>query len=242
MSQSADCNEEWSHFTSGWLELAKTLRHLTLYSDIPTGWFPKVNFCGVHFAQLVSLALGQFVFSDDRHFNWIFDHAETLQELYFDHCSTLYQSGASQERIHWLDEQGYPKIGDEDEFWDHSYSTRPRPGEKHILTLESYAVRWSDAFEPFSKTFTRLRTFRFGTSSQWNFDTPKMRDDGRLGHPIMLWEAEREYDVHWKDASEDVLDEQVCTAEELAQFEEYPQCTGKDESTLKELLGKLGAR
>ncbi|OAG01549.1 uncharacterized protein CC84DRAFT_1262603 [Paraphaeosphaeria sporulosa] len=258
--KSTDCHEQWSHFTSGWLEPAKTLRHLTLYSDIPTGWFPKVDFCNVHFAQLQSLALGQFVFCDDRHFKWIVDHSETLQELYFDHCSIIYQSGASLGRNQWLDEQGYPKIGGEDEFWAHDYSILPRPDEEHVLTLESYAVRWSDAFELFSKTLTRLRTFRFGTSSQWNFDTPNRHDDGCPGHPIMPWEAERdlktelfeerylvyndwgeEYIVRWKDASEDVvLNEQVWTAEELARFEEYPQCTGKDESTLKELLGNLG--
>ncbi|KAF2442926.1 hypothetical protein P171DRAFT_474243 [Karstenula rhodostoma CBS 690.94] len=252
-----DCHEEWASFPSGWLEPAKNLRHLTLYSDLPTGWFPKVDLCSVHFAQLESLALGQFVFSDDRHFKWIVDHSATLQELYFDHCSILYQSGASQERNRWLDDEGYPKINLDDSV--HGYSSLPGNGEEHILTLESYTIRWSDAFALFSRSLTSLRTFHFGTSSQWQFRTPNRRDDASAGHPIMPWEGERDlknelfkerylvyndwdedYNVHWEGSYEDVLDKKFWTDEELARFEKYPQCTDKDEGALKELLGKLG--
>lgn len=187
------------------------------------------------------------------------DHAETLQELYFDHCSILYQSGARLKREQWLDKHGYPKIGGENESWNFGYSTLPQPGEDHILTLESYPIRWYDAFDLFRKHLTHLRTFRFGTSLQWKFDTPNRRDDSGAGHPIMPWEAERdlknqlfeeryivyndfgdEYLVHWALADEEVLDKAIWTTEELARFEKHPECAEEDEAALRNLLAKLG--
>ncbi|KAL1592368.1 hypothetical protein SLS60_011447 [Paraconiothyrium brasiliense] len=155
-------------------------------------WFPKVDFRGVLFAQLETLALGQIMFSDDHHFKWIIDHATTLQEIYFDHCSVLYQSGASQELDDWLDDEGYPKIGRQGEHWGHGYSELPEDDAEKVLIFESYAFRWLEAFTLFSASLPRLRIFRFGTSSQWKFDQPNRRDDGEPGHPIMPWEGERD--------------------------------------------------
>jgi hypothetical protein len=221
-----------------------------------------VDFRNVHFAHLETLALGQFVFSDDRHFEWIAAHAETLQELYLDHCSILYQGGASLPRDFWLDDEGYPTMDPDEAAW--GTSSMPSPSGHHYLTLESYAIRWYDAFALFSRSLTHLRVFRFGSSSQWNFKTLNRRDDFVAGHPIMPWEGERDlknelfrerylvyddwcekYDTHWKDSEDDstwepILDQDVWSKEELSRFEEYPQCTENDERALAELLGKLG--
>lgn len=250
--QVTDCHEQWAAFPSFWLSPASNLRHLTIYSDIPVGWFPKVDLRSVHFTQLETLSLGHFVFSHDHQIDWILGHASTLQELYLDQCSILYQHGFGKRRNECVDGEGYP-------------ATKPPvyslDYDKASLYLGSYATRWCDVFSLFSTSLHRLRTFRFGTSSQWDFDTENRYDDAGPGMPVMPWEGERDLEQQlfekrylvWDDWSNEYVScwrdgsaEQDCLLATLGdddarRFEEYPTCTSEDERQLRELLKKLGS-
>ncbi|KAF1980235.1 hypothetical protein BU23DRAFT_4966 [Bimuria novae-zelandiae CBS 107.79] len=222
---------------------------------IPTSMldgFLNLIYASVHFAQLKTLALGQFIFSHDHQFEWIISHAETLQELYLDHCSILYQYGAGQRRDEWLDKEGYP-------------ITDPNPGisgqGNQILTFGSYATRWHDIFGLFSVSLSHLHTFRFGTSPQWKFDVSSRYDDGSSGMPVIPWKAEcdltyelfqeryvmwsdwsGDYFSHWKFFTNDVDEQRYLQLgeEPYKQLEQYPACTLEDERALRAFLKKLG--
>lgn len=245
-----ECHREWASFPSTWLAPASNLRHLTIYSDYPVGFFPKLDLRQVHFAYLESLALGQVIFCNDRLFDWITDHAATLKELYLDHCSLLYQFGGSREE-EWIDAEGYPTVG---------YSSMDYYKERKLLQLRSYEKRWHDVFDVFSTSLHHLRAFRFGTSKKWKFDTNNRYDDGDPGMPIMPWEAETDlqnelfedrymifsdyddkYIARWKDSyEEEVTDPDNWDAEDLKRFEEYPRCKDEDERALRDLMIKMG--
>ena len=230
-------------------------RHLTLYSDVPVGWFPKLDLRCVHFARLETLALGQFIFSNELPFEWITSHSETLRELYLDHCSILYQYGAGRHRDEWLDDEGYP-------------ITDPTPGysflgdcpDDNIVSFGSYSKRWHEVFNHFSSALGRLCTFRFGTSARWKFDVVNRYDDASPGMPVVPWEVERdllngifseryliwddfnsEYFTRWADQGEEkVKHSKYWDERDLERFEEYPECTADDMSALHEFVKKIG--
>ena len=232
------------------------LRHLTLYSDIRVGWYPKLDLRSVHFAQLETLALGQFVFSNDLPFEWIMKHSETLQELYLDHCSILYQSGAGYLQHEWLDEEGYQIAEPITPRYSH---LQDQPSDQK-LSFGTYTKRWHEIFNHFSTTLIRLHTFRFGSSVQWKFDVVNRYDDGSPGMPVMPWEGEKdleneifperyliwddfdtEYSTKWSEGREYATkDPKKWDERDYKRFEDYPECNDEDLSALREFVKKLG--
>jgi hypothetical protein len=243
----------------------QNLKHLTLYSDLPLGWFPKLDLRNVHFVNLESLALGQFVFQHERQFDWIISHQASLRAFYLDHCSILYQIGHSSDRKDWLDAEGYPTYegyynwpeshGPESSMYEDTNTTF-----EEALTFVSCPTRWHDVFDRFLHSLPKLHTFRFGSSEQWKWGTPNRRDDFSAGMPIMPWKAEttmknelfedrymvyddwgEDYYPRWGESDQDEIDFEN-DKEVLARIEEFPDCEEQDRRALDMLLRELKDR
>ncbi|KAL4863466.1 hypothetical protein BDV12DRAFT_206461 [Aspergillus spectabilis] len=68
-----------------------SLQHLTIYSSLYCGFYPKLDFRDIHFPRLKSLALRNYGFVHDSQLKWILSHAATLSELYLDDCAIIYE-------------------------------------------------------------------------------------------------------------------------------------------------------
>ncbi|OJJ06492.1 hypothetical protein ASPVEDRAFT_140900 [Aspergillus versicolor CBS 583.65] len=130
-----------------WLRPAMSnLRHLTLYSDLRWGFYPILDFTGIHFPQLETLALGHYAFADNSQLQWILSHAATLTELYLDDCSILYAMARE---------------------WDETETLLPHDrftyrNEEHRELWALYDGRWADYFRAFKHELPRLQHFRYG--------------------------------------------------------------------------------
>ncbi|KAF2870040.1 hypothetical protein BDV95DRAFT_608063 [Massariosphaeria phaeospora] len=268
-----DCLTCFQIFPTNWLKpTAQNLKHLTLYADLPFGFFPKLELRDIHFPQLRTLALGQYVISHDWQVDWIISHHATLYELYLDHCSILFQIGHSSKA--GLNEEGYfhddkksACTSTHDGLWQESvwYSLDPtddgwsqstKEEIYNAVTFASFGTRWHDVFDRFSRSLPRLRTFRFGSSDQWKFDTDNRFEDSEPGLPIMPWESEsyiknemfearylhyndwdEEYGVEWGEGEDSVIDFE--DKRWTAGMEEPPACEEEDEKALIALLRGL---
>jgi hypothetical protein len=253
--QLGDSRECFAHFPSTWLFPATQLRHLTLYSDLPFGYFPKLELRGLHLPHLQTLALSQYVISHDWQVDWILSHRATLRELYLDHCSILFQIGHSDPT--WLDEEGYPKHNkDCQSVYPGKYPHLNNEDIYNKVRLISYRTRWHNIFDRFAQSLPHLRVFRFGSSEQWNFDMENRFDDASPGLPIMPWESEvyikneifearylhyndwdEKYGVKWGAGEYDEI-----TFEDTrwtGGMEEPPACKEEDEKALRALLSKM---
>jgi hypothetical protein len=259
-----DPHSFWLGFPDRFLKPTQhTLKHLTLYSSLPVGWFPKLDLREVHLATLETLALGQFVFSHDSQLEWILSHQASLRELYLDHCSILRQRAFA---IHdWLDEDGFPRFNHPSLRYNDNYdgwgdSLDPEyddiQGVTRCMRIISYDSRWHQFFHRFAESLPHLREFRFGTSTGWDFNTesPYPHDGGGL--PLMPWEQETEitnqifqerylvyddwetdYSVNWN--LEDKQEESWKQQGWLARLNPPPQCDEEDNVALQTLLSKL---
>jgi hypothetical protein len=146
----------------------------------------------VHLPKLSSLTLGHHIIHDDRQVDWIISHQETLRELILDHCSILYQIGYN--IPDWLDDDGYPQRVDEWGGFGCSFDPNPYDPEEfgEMLLLRSNDLRWNTIFSRFASSLPHLYEFRFGSSSQWDFDTASFhfRAGATTNMPIMPWEDE----------------------------------------------------
>ncbi|KAL4908351.1 hypothetical protein BDW74DRAFT_166097 [Aspergillus multicolor] len=137
-----------------WLRPAlSNLQHLTLYSSIYIGFFPKCDFRDLHFPRLRSLALGNHTFIHDSQLQWILSHAATLRELYLDDCAIIHEAAieADKQESTLLDPS--------------SFSPHPHLPDTAVYT--SYTTRWADYFRAFKETLVNLRDFRFGHAPGW---------------------------------------------------------------------------
>ncbi|KAJ4353886.1 uncharacterized protein N0V89_005616 [Didymosphaeria variabile] len=256
----------WKTFPAQLLQPASdTLTTLVLYSDLPLGWFPKLDLRAVHLPKLSSLTLGHHVLHHDHQVNWIISHRDTLRELILDRCSVLYQIGCS---IHnWLDDDGYPR--NVDQFGEYGYSADPNdedPAEfERELLLKSNDVRWHTVFSRFASSLLNLREFRFGSSTEWDFNTTTRHfRAGAVTHmPIIPWEDEHniksglfeeryviwddwqnEYRSKWfeKDSRGRNKFGDGWQDEWLARLEDYPWCGKEDGDALQALLQAVEGR
>jgi hypothetical protein len=146
---------------------------LILYSDIPVGWFAKLDLRTVHFLNLRSLTLNQHIFHHQRQINWDASHA-TLQDLFLDRCSILYQIGHTVPNF--LDPEGYPTSM---ELCSTGYSSRvirylgsDHPADladsSNFSRLQQFnfiASCWYDIFPRFAEELPKSRTSKLGSSS-----------------------------------------------------------------------------
>lgn len=248
------------------LPASDTLTTLVLYSDIPLGWFPRLDLRAVHLPKLSSLTLGHHILHHDRQVDWIISHGDTLRELIFDRCAILYQIGCT--ILDWLDNDGYPRKEIEDQgSYGLSADLYDEDNEefKRTLSFKSNDLRWNSVFSRLASSLPHLHEFRFGASSQWDFDTTttQFRSGATTHMPIMPWEDEHnirsslfeeryviwddwqnEYRSKWMKKTQHGRDEfGVGWPDEwLARAEEYPQCEKEDEAALRALLETVKGR
>lgn len=240
----------------------QTLSKLVLYSDVPVGWFPKLDFRTIQFERLRSLTLGHHIFHHEHQFDWIISRGDSLQELNLDRCSILYQIGHSIRG--WLDEEGYP-TGDDSHgigFPDYGWSSDPvHYSEQETFTpfFVSLGVRWCDVFPRFAQELQQLRVFRFGSAEQWKFDTESRyaeRGGGTYQLPVMPWKDEQnivssiledrytiwddwqqQYRAKWRESDAPYAPDGLAWREEwTAGFEMFPDCEKEDSDALEKLL------
>ena len=198
-SQSANIHPFWHNYVDRFLQPSRhTISKLVLYSDVPVGWFPKLDLRPILLERLRSLTLGHHIFHHDHQFDWIISHGSTLEELNLDRCSILYQIGHCIED--WRDDEGYPigKITDTGEL-DYGYSLDPgffedNVDNDYVAYFHDFARRWHHVLPDFAANLPKLRTFRFGTSKQWNLNVESryagQRCLGSFSLPIMPWRDE----------------------------------------------------
>ncbi|KAF3048385.1 hypothetical protein E8E12_011751 [Didymella heteroderae] len=123
----------------------------------------------------------------------------------------------------------------------------------------SFDLRWHGVFQRFAQTLKKLRTFRFGESEQWDFDTlSQFAETDTPGYPlpIMPWKDEhnlipamvqhryviwddwdQQYRSQWKQKDEThYSEERVWRVDWAAMFEPPPDCQRDDEDALQVLL------
>ncbi|OAG05651.1 uncharacterized protein CC84DRAFT_1259051 [Paraphaeosphaeria sporulosa] len=257
----------WESFPALFLLPASTtLTALVLYSDIPLGWFPKLDLRAVHLPNLASLTLGHHILHHNHQVDWIVSHGETLRELIFDRCSILYQIGCN--TLGWLDDDGYPKNDPTTDFDGWGWSADPEDdGDEEFgrnLLFKSNDLRWGTVFSRLASSLPRLHEFRFGTSSQWDFDTTTVhfRSGATTHMPIMPWEDEHNLNnslfeeryVIWDDWQNEYRSKWMKTLHGRDEFgvdwrdewlelaEEYPQCERDDLEALQALLETIKGR
>jgi hypothetical protein len=193
-SQSANIHPFWHNYVDRFLQPSQhTLSKLVLYSDVPVGWFPKLDLRPIHLGRLRSLTLGQRIFHKDHQFDWILSHGSTLEELNLDRCSILYQIGHCIED--WRDDDGYP-IGKDTDSGGLEYGWSIDPGfrDGNDFYFSNRGRRWHKVFPDFAVNLPKLRTFRFGSSKQWNLDVESRYAGqsaiGTFSLPIMPWRDE----------------------------------------------------
>lgn len=240
--------------------MQQNLKRLVLYSSMRIGFFPKADFRSTHFPQLESLTLGFFTFCRDWQFDWIIGHADTIKEIYLDHCSILRQVCYSIRN--WLDEDGFPGRDSLPQRLRGEYITPPIPGEDDDVELyvtPSYATRWHHIFIRFAEEMKKLQIFKFGISKQWKFGTRALCLDGCAEtYPIMPWRAEGDiknqmYDesylvyIDWEEKfgvdwvfDYPPIDE--IDADTLARLDPSPQCRDEDDMALNILLRNIEDR
>jgi hypothetical protein len=134
-----------------WLKpTTANLQHLTIYSSLYCGFYPKLDFRDIHFPQLKSLALGNYGFVHDSQLRWILSHAATLSELYLDDCAIIYEVSIAASERTLLSSEVFEK----------------REGLKDNL-YASYNKRWADYFRAFKDDLPHLQHFRYGHGEGW---------------------------------------------------------------------------
>ncbi|GME27552.1 f-box domain protein [Neofusicoccum parvum] len=133
-----------------WLSPASNnLTTLVLYQDLPFGYWPRLDFRGVHLPALQTLALGNYCFSHIHQLEFLSTHASTLKSLYLDNCVVVYYAYLT---CH-LDDEGYPDIGNGDQFEGRFYAD--------VMT-------WSHIFHHVRENMDHLTCFRIGKSPRWD--------------------------------------------------------------------------
>ncbi|KAL4862215.1 hypothetical protein BDV12DRAFT_190563 [Aspergillus spectabilis] len=219
----AAVHEFFPTLSSFWLKPALgNLEHLTIYSSIYFGFYPKCDLSNVHLPHLKSLALGNYTFIHDSQLEWILSHGETLQELYLDDCPILHEVAVDSE------------TKEQTALDPHTFKTHPRLQHK---THAYYSTRWADYLQAFNERLPHLRHFRIGHNPHWWEDdtTPFEREERiRIG----FYESYMVYcdgfgpSQYMKRIIFD-MDDGYVDGGVLKPSED-------DEAALKRLLGKLG--
>ncbi|KAL4965001.1 uncharacterized protein BDV14DRAFT_173546 [Aspergillus stella-maris] len=165
MSGSSDYHREnpqtfFSEFPSTWLKpCLANLEHLTLYSTLYVGFFPKCDLRHLHFPRLKTLALGNHTFIDDSQLTWILSHASTLSELYLDDCAIVWEAAIYGDYELGGDTYKRTLIPKE--------SFKPHAHLPERKLYYSYPSRWADYFRAFKEKLVNLRHFRYGHGIDW---------------------------------------------------------------------------
>ncbi|KAF9888903.1 hypothetical protein FE257_008273 [Aspergillus nanangensis] len=152
---STNPHEFFTALPSFWLNpAASNLEHLTIYSNLFYGFFPKLNLQGVHFPRLKSLAFGNYEFVHDSQLDWILSHGSTLTQLYLDNCHILFEVAIDCPEKTYLEPRVFER----------------REGLPSQDRWASYGTRWHHYFRAFNEGLPLLRKFGFGCTSWLDLD------------------------------------------------------------------------
>ncbi|KAL4992190.1 hypothetical protein BDW68DRAFT_197395 [Aspergillus falconensis] len=154
--QRTEAHEFHHSLPSFWLEpTTANLQHLTLYSSLYCGFYPKLDFRALHFPHLKTLSLGNHAFIHDSQLSWILSHADTLVELYLDDCAILYEVSISDVENTYLAPEQFTQ---RDGLGDALYAC--------------YSKRWADYFRALKDGLRHLQHFRYGHCPEgWAYNT-----------------------------------------------------------------------
>lgn len=139
-----------------WLRpAASNLTTLVLYQSFYFGYSPKLDLRGVHFPNLRTLALGNYVFTHDWQLDWLSSHSSSLQKLYLDDCIVVFYAKLYCD----VDSEGYPLI-------PHSGNHKTTP-ERFDADFKFMHLTWSRILHHLRTHLTSLRHFRMGKSTRW---------------------------------------------------------------------------
>ncbi|KAL4985498.1 hypothetical protein BDW68DRAFT_198825 [Aspergillus falconensis] len=161
MDGSSDYDREnpqkfFAELPSVWLRpCLSNLQHLTLYSSIYVGFYPKCDFRGLHFPNLKSLAFGNHAFIHDSQLDWILSHAATLTALYLDDCAIIHEAAVYTSSDH----RGQTLLPPD------AFHAHPHLPDRKVYT--SYSTRWADYLRAFKEKLVNLREFRYGHAPNW---------------------------------------------------------------------------
>ncbi|KAF8643244.1 hypothetical protein AX16_009133 [Volvariella volvacea WC 439] len=121
-----------------------SLTELRLSSALPYGYLPKLDLRGIFFPHLRHLSLRNFTFTHQWQFEWIYQHAGTIEDL------VLVASPIVRRVVIGgpLDEDGYPLD-----------PARCKAGEEECRF--SFETRWYEVFDHIREHFHRLVEFGF---------------------------------------------------------------------------------
>ncbi|KAL4932109.1 uncharacterized protein BDV17DRAFT_288188 [Aspergillus undulatus] len=196
-----------------------TLEHLTLYSTLYIGFFPKCDLRPLHFPRLKTLALGNHTFCHDSQPQWILSHADTLTELYLDDCSIMWEAAVYNEAA--SDENTSERtLLPRDAF-------KPHPHLPNRKLYYAYASRWADYFNVFKDKTPAAQALPAEERIKIGF-----HDESYLVFYDGILPSEHTQHIYWKvpregGAAEDVHGKVLEPSEE-------------DRRALVELLKKLG--
>ena len=126
------------------------LTRLSLFYDSAWGWFPKVDFRPIKLPRLRVLALGNFSFAYDIHFEWLTSLGPSLEALYLDDCPLVCAVKAAAS----LDPDGLPAMDD-------------LPDAKTDKFSWTYYKPWSYHLPRLAMSLVRLRRFVMGHGRWW---------------------------------------------------------------------------
>ncbi|KAL4816243.1 hypothetical protein BDW67DRAFT_191150 [Aspergillus spinulosporus] len=163
--QRTEAHEFYQTLPSFWLEpTTANLRHLTIYSSLYCGFYPKLDFRALHFPQLKTLSLGNYGFVHDSQLAWILAHADTLTELYLDDCGILYEVSIEDFENTYLPPEEFTQ----------------RDGLDDAL-YACYTKRWADYFRAFKDGLPHLQRFWYGHSPEgWAFNTTPFEREAEI--------------------------------------------------------------
>ncbi|KAF4445321.1 hypothetical protein FACUT_17 [Fusarium acutatum] len=155
-------HEFFQKLPSTWLSpsLGDHLRTLSLYYTEYWGWFPRMNLYEIGtLPQLKVLALGKFVFMDERQTDWIATTRESnesggLEELYLDDCPILFKGRQRSPPT----SDGHP-----DQHADLANNHAPS-------VTKEYDIRWHHVLETWRERMKGLKKFIMGHGdwkNQW---------------------------------------------------------------------------
>jgi len=214
---------------------AATLTSLVLYFSEKIGYFPQLRLRALHFPRLRHLVLGNHAFSHDWQFDWIIEHASTLEELFLDDCGIIYARNTSDQ----VDDEGYLDANDFIKEWPEGMAHDEYPQRSRYFTYER---RWHHIFDRFSRELPNLRDFRFGDD---NWDNLTMFTDCDLlsrelhnrmylvfdmvdGWPFQH-NPDRDSTENWQQNGDDGVSDFA-----------YPNCREEDSASFDRLLARFG--
>ncbi|KAJ5161457.1 hypothetical protein N7492_006849 [Penicillium capsulatum] len=198
-----------------------SLEHLSLFARDYFGFYPHLDLSNLYFPRLMTLSLGNFCFFHDRQIDWILKHGDTLEEIYLDDCTILYDFCMMDYNVEHC---GLPR------------SALARRIGDDVSVYGSYGKRWHDIFDLFAEKLPKLRYFRIG-SGYW-FDGVPFEQEDEIKPGLYYNRYMACYDGFGpspymeRAPGEDGI--------EKGWWQKRPECDEEDRAALRRLLGKIG--